>query len=52
MNPHLKLAFEEGRQLAREELAKKLEDAVKRREALVGSKENSVAPNRLSSSNK
>lgn len=52
MEPLLKQAFEEGQRLAEAELAQKLKDALKRREALVGWKENSVAPNRLSSSNK
>jgi hypothetical protein len=48
----LKQAFEEGKRQAAEELAQKLKAAVKQRESLVGWKENSVAPNRLSSSNK
>lgn len=52
MEPLLKQAFEEGQRQAEEDLEKKLKDAVKRREALVGWKENSVKPNRLSSSNK
>jgi len=48
----LKQAFEEGQQLAAEELAQKLKDAVKRREALVGWKEQSKAPARLSNAAK
>jgi len=52
VEPLLKQAFEEGQQQASDDLAKKLKEALKRREALVGWKENSVKPNRLSGSNK
>jgi len=52
VDPFLKQAYEEGQQQAAAELDQKLKDAVKKREAMVGWKENSVAPNRLSSSNK
>lgn len=52
MDPFLKLAYEEGQRLAAAELEQKLKEAIKKREAAVGWKENSVAPNRLSSSNK
>ncbi len=44
----LKQAFEAGIQAAKDELAKKLEEARKKREALVGWHERSVAPERLS----
>jgi hypothetical protein len=52
VEPLLKQAFEEGQRQAEAELDQKLKAAVKKREAMVGWKENSVAPNRLSSSNK
>ncbi len=52
MDPFLKQAFEEGQRQAAAELEEKLKAAVKKREAMVGWKENSVAPNRLPSSNK
>lgn len=52
MEQYLKQAYEEGQRRAAEELDQKLKAAIKKREALVGWKENSVAPNRLSSSNK
>jgi len=47
MNPFLKLAFEEGQQQARTELTQKLKDAVKKREALVGWKEQPCPPEQL-----
>jgi hypothetical protein len=49
VEPVLKYAYEEGQRIAAEELAQKLKDAVKKREALVGWKENAVTPNRLRS---
>jgi len=52
VDPFLKLAYEEGQHQAAVDLDQKLKDAIKKREALVGWKENSVAPSRLSSSNK
>ena len=52
MDPFLKKAFEEGKRLAEEELAEKLKDAVKKREALVGWKEQSRPPERLSRTSK
>jgi hypothetical protein len=52
VDPFLKQAYEEGQRRAAEELDQKLKAAIKKREAMVGWKENSVAPNRLSSSNK
>lgn len=47
MNEFLKLAFEEGQQRAEAELDEKLKAAIKKREALVGWKEQPVAPARL-----
>lgn len=47
MNEFLKLAYEEGKEIAKEDLKAKLEEAVKKREALVGWKEQSVPPARL-----
>lgn len=52
MDPFLKLAYEEGQRQAAAELDQKLKDAVKKREALVGWKEKSLAPERLSSTPK
>ena len=52
MDPFLKVAFEAGQQQAAEDLAKKLKDAVKRREALVGWKEQSKTPARLGKGSK
>jgi hypothetical protein len=48
VDPLLKTAYDEGVQRAEEELAKKLKDAVKKREALVGWKEQSKPPAKLS----
>lgn len=48
MEQFLKQAFEEGQRQAQEEFDKKLKDAVKRREAMVGWKEQSKPPARLS----
>jgi hypothetical protein len=52
VEPFLKQAYEEGQRAAAEELDQKLKDAVKKRKTSVGWKEDSVAPNRLSSVNK
>ena len=52
MDPFLKQAYEEGQRRAAEELQQKLKDAVKKREALVGWKEQSTPPARLSNPSK
>lgn len=52
MDPFLKLAYEEGQRQAATELEAKLKDAVKKRESLVGWKEKSLPPERLSNVNK
>ena len=48
MEPLLKQAFEAGQQHAALEMAQKLRDAVKKREASVGWKEQPRPPQRLS----
>jgi hypothetical protein len=52
VDPFLKLAYEEGQRLAEAELAQKLKDAVKKRQALVGWKEKDLSPQRLSQTSK
>ena len=47
MDPFLKQAYEEGQQRAKEELDQKLKDAVERRKAVVGWKEQARPPARL-----
>lgn len=48
MDPSLKQAYEAGQRKAAEELDQKLKEAVKKRESLVGWKEKSLPPARLS----
>lgn len=48
MNEWLKLAFELGKQVAKEEHDDRLKEELKKRTALVGWKEKSVAPPKLS----
>jgi hypothetical protein len=50
VEPFLKIAYELGQQQAADDLTAKLKDAVKKREALVGWKEQSKAPAKLSKS--
>lgn len=49
MDPFLKQAYDGGKQQAKDELDQKLKDALKKREALVGWKEQARPPQRLSS---
>lgn len=48
MDPFLKQAYDEGRRKAAVEFEQKLKEALRKREALVGWKEKSVAPAPLS----
>jgi hypothetical protein len=48
VDPFLKQAYEEGQRQAEEDTSKQLKDAIKKREALVGWKEQARPPERLS----
>ena len=52
MEPHLKQAYEEGKAQAANEVSTALQEAIKRREKLVGWKEQALTPQRLSQAGK
>ena len=52
MEPHLKQAYEEGKAQAANEVSTALQEAIKRREKLVGWKEQALSPQRLSQAGK